>query len=132
MSSRHDKNGTVSHRPLTRAEAKRLLEATLLDAADSANQHSQQDETVSDSLPLDPPRQEVAKWLESTTTNRSHSGFENLSDHTSKKGPPTEFSANPEYDTMSYPYPRYNNEADAEAHVCTFLPHDKLTMRLNA
>ena len=121
MSSRHDKNGTVSHRPLTRAEAKRLLEATLLDAADNSNQHSQQDETTSDSLPVEPPQQEATKRLDSTPTDGSHSGFENPFDRASPKCPPTEFSADPEYETMPYLYACYNGEADTEAHVHTFL-----------
>ena len=61
MASRHDNNGTVSHRPLTRVESKRLLKAALIDPADNSNQQSQQDESASDSSPMEPPRQEVAK-----------------------------------------------------------------------
>ena len=121
MSSRRDNNGTVSHKSLTCMEAKRLLEATLLDAADNSNQHSQQDKTTSDYLPAEPPRQEAAKRLDSSTIVGNHSGFENPFDRASPKKPPREFSANSEYDTMSYPYPHYNNEANIEAHVLAFL-----------
>ena len=121
MSSRHDNNGIVSHRPLTCVEAKPLLEAAVSDVADNANQHSQQDKTTSDYLPAEPPRQEAAKRLDSSTIVGNHSGFENPFDRASPKSPPTEFSADLEYDTMSYPYPRYNDEANAEAHVHTFL-----------
>ena len=121
MSSRHDNNGIGRNKPLTCAESKRLLEATLIDVAESASQHSQQDETMLDSLPKEAPRQEATQRLDSNTTSGSHSGFENPCNRASLKIPPTEFSANPEYDTMSYPYARFNGEADAEAHVRAFL-----------
>ena len=70
---------------------------------------------------MEPPLQEAAKRLESTTTNGSHSVFENPFARTSPKSPPRDFSADFEYDTMSYAYPRYNDEADLEAHVRAFL-----------
>ena len=112
MSSRHENNGTVSHRSLTHNEAKRLLEAALIDAANNANHHLQQEETVSESLPANPPGQEVVKRFDSTTTNGNHSEFESPCDPASQKIPPMVFSADPEYDTMSYPYRRYNGKAD--------------------
>ena len=85
MSSSHNTNGTGSHKPLTRTEAKRLLEAVIIDVAGIANQLLQQDGTASDSLPSEPPWKEATKRLDSTTTNGSHPGFENPSDRTSQK-----------------------------------------------
>ena len=70
MSCRHDNNRIVSHRPLNRVEAKRLLKAALIDAADNSNPQSQQDETASDSLPMEPPQQEVVKRCREVTFKR--------------------------------------------------------------
>ena len=128
MSSRRDNNGTVSHKSLTCMEAKRLLEATLLDAADNSNQHSQQDETTSDSLPVEPPQQEATKRLDSTPTDGSHSGFENPFDRASPKCPPTEFSADPEYDTMLYLIPAISGRPMSALSS----QHGRLTTHLNA
>ena len=72
MSSRRGNNGIGSHRPLTLAKAKRLLEAVITDTIDNTSQLSQQDETPSESVPAEPPRHEVAKRLDSTTTSTNH------------------------------------------------------------
>ena len=107
--------------PITRAEAKRILAAPLVDAIDLINQFSLQDETPSESVPAKPFRLEAAFRVDSTTTStNNHSGFENPFEHTPPRSPPTDFSDSEE-DTMSYPYPRYNGEADAEAHIRAYL-----------
>ena len=87
----------------------------------SHNQQSQQDETVSEPFPVEPTRQEVVKPPEFTTTTGSLSEMENPIDLSSPNSPPRDFTDDPEYEKMSYPYPRYNDEANAEAHVHTFL-----------
>ena len=92
MSSRHGIEGTMSHTPLTHAEAKRLLEAARIDVADNTNQHSQQEKTTSDSLLVEPHQQESTKQLDSTTSRGNNSGLENPSYSFALESPPREFS----------------------------------------
>ena len=88
---------------------------------DLINQFSLQDETPSESVPAEPVRLEATFRVDSTTTNtNNHSGSENPFEHTPPRSPPTDFSDSKE-DTMPYPYPRYNGEADAEAHIRAYL-----------
>ena len=47
--------------------------------------------------------------------------MENPIDLSSPNSPPRDFTDDPEYEKMSYPYPRYNDKADVEAHVRAFL-----------
>ena len=47
--------------------------------------------------------------------------MENPIDLSSPNSPPRDFTDDPEYEKMSYPYPRYNGEADTQAHVHAFL-----------
>ena len=59
-------------------------------------------------------------------TSGNSSKVDHRGDHTHHttdrdNSPPHWVADNPANHTMSYPYPRYNDEADAEAHVCTFL-----------
>ena len=69
-------------------------------------------------MPAEPIRFEVAFSTDSTTTStNNHSGFEN----TPPQSPIMDFSADSEEDTISYPYPRYNGESDAEAHIRAYL-----------
>ena len=111
-----------SRRPTTRAEAKWILEASISDAIDLINQISLQDETPSESVPVEPIRLEAAFRVDSTTTStNNHSRFENSFEPTPPRSPLTDFSADSQEDTMSYPYPRYNGEADAEAHIRAYL-----------
>ena len=56
-----------------------------------------------------------------TTSTNNHSRFENPFENTPPQRPLTDFSIDSEEDTMSYPYPRYNDEADAEAHIRAYL-----------
>ena len=70
---------------------------------------------------VEPLRHEVAIRVDSTTTITNHSRFENLSEHTLPQSLPTDVFKNFEEDTMPYSYPRYNNEADAEAHIRAYL-----------
>ena len=64
--------------------------------------------------------------FEPVTTSSSSSEVDHSGDHTHHT---TDCDNNPigdtsdvqDYDTMLYPYPRYNEEADEEAHVRTFL-----------
>ena len=116
MSSRDATKETMRCKPLTQAEAQRILDAALSDT-----KQSQQDKIVSEPLPAEPAQQEVAKRLESATTNESHSKTENSIDLSSSNNPPRNFRDEPEHNTMSYPYSRYNDEADVEAHVNAFL-----------
>ena len=110
-----------SRRPITRAEAKRILEAPLVDAIDLINQFSLEDEIPSESVPAEPVRLEATFRVDSTTTSTNNpSGFENPFEHTPPRSPTSDFS-DLEEDSMPYPYPRYNGEADAEAHIRAYL-----------
>ena len=80
-----------SRRPITRAKAKRILEAPLIDAIDLINQFSLEDEIPSESISAEPARSPTTDFFDS------------------------------EEDIMSYPYPRYNGEADAEAHIRAYM-----------
>ena len=110
-----------SRRPITRAEAKRILEAPIADAIDLINKFSPQDENPSESVLADLVRLEAAFRVDSTTTStNNHSGSEDPFEHTPPRSPRADFSDSEE-DTMPYPYPRYNGEADAEAHIRAYL-----------
>ena len=95
-----------------------MLEAALTGASDL--QHTEQDENVTKSLPAEPTRQETTRQLESAATNESHFEVENLIDPTPPTNPPREVPNDSDYETMLYPYPHYNDEADAEDHVRAF------------
>ena len=70
----------------------------------------------------EPIRLEAAFRVDSTTTSTNkHTGFEDPFEHTPPRSLMTDFSSDSEEDTMSYPYPRYNGEADAEAHIRAYL-----------
>ena len=116
-----------SRRPITRAEAKRILEAPIADAIDLINQFSLQDETPSESVPAENVRLEATFRVDSTTTStNNHSGSEDPFEHTPPRRPLTHFSADSEEDTMPYPYPRYNGKADAEAHTRVYLQDSRV------
>ena len=68
-----------SRRPITRAKAKRILEAPLIDAIDLINQFSLEDETL-------------FRVDSTTTSTNNHSGFENPFEHTPPRSPTTDFS----------------------------------------
>ena len=103
--------------PITRAEAKQILEAPTADVIDLINQFLLQDETPSEFVPAELVRLEPALRVDSTTTStNNHSRSEDPFEHTPPRSPLTHFS-DFEEDTMPYPYPRYNGEADAEAHI---------------
>ena len=72
-------------------------------------------------MPTDPPRHEVVKRVNSTTTSTNYSGLENPSEHTTPQSPPTDFFYDSQEDTLLYPYPRYNDKDDAEAHIPAYL-----------
>ena len=60
--------------------------------------------------------------MDSTNTNTNNqSGSEDMFEHTPPRSPLIDFSADSKENTTPYPYPRYNGEADAEAHICTYL-----------
>ena len=122
-----------SQRPITRAEAKWILEAPLVDAIDLINRFSLEDKIPSESVPTEPIRIEATFRVDSTTTSTNNpSGFENLFAHTPPRSLTTDFSDSEE-DIMSYPYPRHNGEADAEVHIrayLTTLPANHASKRL--
>ena len=90
--------------PITRAEAKRILEAPISDAIDLINQFSLEDETPSESVPAENVRLEATFRVDSTTTStNNHSGSEDPFEHTLPKSPLTDFSADTEEDTMPNP-----------------------------
>ena len=108
-------------RPIARAEAKPILEAPLVDTINLINKFSLEDEIPSESVPAEPVRLEATFRVDSTTTSTNNpSGFENPFEHTPLRSPTIDFSDSEE-DLMSYPYPRYNGEADAEAHIRAYL-----------
>ena len=72
-------------------------------------------------MPAEPIRFEVAFSTDSTTTSTNNHGFENPFEHTPPQSPPTDFFADSEEEMTLYPYPRYNGEADAEAHIHAYL-----------
>ena len=95
-----------SRRPITRAEAKRILEAPIADAIDLINWFSLQDETESESVPAEPVRSEAAFRVDSTTTStNNHSGSEDPFEHTPPRSTQADIS-NSEEDMMPYAYPR--------------------------
>ena len=111
-----------SRRPITRVEAKRIHEAPFSDAIDLMNQISLQDETPSKSVPTEPLRHEVMFCVNTTTTKTyNHYRFKNPFEHRPPQSPPTDFFEDSEEDTMSYPYPRYNDEPDMKAHIRAYL-----------
>ena len=99
----------------------RILEALIPHSIDLINQFSQQEQTSSESVFVEPLPHKVAIRVDSTTTSENHSWFETLSEQTPPQSPPTDFFDDSEEDTMLYPYPRYNGEADAKADICAYL-----------
>ena len=79
----NDNECISSRRPITRAEAKRVLEAPLVHAIDLINQLSLEDEIPSESVPTEPDRLEATFRVDSTTTSTNNpSGFEISFEHT--------------------------------------------------
>ena len=44
-----------------------------------------------------------------------------MTNQSPQPNPPRESLEDPDFETMLYPYPRYNDDADAEAPICAFL-----------
>ena len=87
-------------------EAKRILEAPISNMIDLINQFSLQDETPSESVPVELVRLEAAFRVDSTTTStNNHSRSEDPFEHTPPRSPRADVPDSEE-DTMPYPYPR--------------------------
>ena len=84
-------------------------------------QCAKQEESVQESTLIEPSLQESE--AQSTTLPDSGSTSDNSSEfeHSEVNNPLWGVSEDPKIDTMSYPYPRYNDDADAETHVRAFL-----------
>ena len=113
--------------PITRVEAKRILEAPISDTMDLINQLPLQEETPFECVPAEPMRLEAAFRVDSTSTStNNHSRSKDPFEHTPPRSSLTDFSSNSEEDTMPYPYPRYNGKADAEAHTRVYLQDSRV------
>ena len=72
-------------------------------------------------MPGELVRLDAAFRVDSTTiSTNNHFGTEDPFEHTPPRSPPVVFSDSEE-DTIPYPYPRYNGEADAKAHIRAYL-----------
>ena len=116
-SQRNSDHPTESKRPRMRSESRRVEEGEF-DSSEFTDQIQQEAEGELRGIPrFDFSSSEVTRQVQHEVEGEFKEIPELVTDSSSDE---EQFDQHQE-DTMLYPYPKYHDEADAEAHICAFL-----------